>query len=226
MSLGITHHCGKPIAFPDAKVFGDIFNEVKTEQGDVNPYLRPQPFYLHGSDGKLVRDQYTVPVGPYCSVHTRDNGYESIYVGVNREVQEYLKGHLLPIQYDSPSYQIVQWDDGRALVLVRYSQILGSRYLAIIDGKTVWRAGKQHCCVCHKNEDFGILNSMPGNEFYCRGACYDTLFLPCLECGQKNMTAKTNLERGCCGNEQLCDQCYNKKHGLVVVSLGIGPFSR
>lgn len=57
--------------------------------------------------------------------------------------------------------------------------------------------------------------------FYCSKSCYDTLFLPCLECEQICMDAKVNLDSH---SEQLCNKCRNKKHGWTVVFLRIGPF--
>jgi len=55
-----------------------------------------------------------------------------------------------------------------------------------------------------------------GGDYYCSSKCYDILFLPCLECGEKNMTAKNNKDRH---NEQLCDKCRDKKYGWSTVTL-------
>jgi hypothetical protein len=52
--------------------------------------------------------------------------------------------------------------------------------------------------------------------YYCSKECYETLFLNCTKCDQKNMTAKTNLKYH---NEQLCDQCYMEKHNLGLVTI-------
>lgn len=76
---------------------------------------------------------------------------------------------------------------------------------------------KVKCGHCKKEFDDSKQYAYHVGEYYCSGKCYKTLFLPCLECGQENMGAKTNKEEH---NEQLCDKCYNSKHGLSVVTIG------
>ena len=72
------------------------------------------------------------------------------------------------------------------------------------------------CEYCHKEFDEKYQYAHYSG-YYCSKECYSTLFEICLDCGQNNMLAKTNrIEYG----EKLCDNCYNKKHGLAVVSIG------
>jgi hypothetical protein len=51
------------------------------------------------------------------------------------------------------------------------------------------------------------------------------LFLNCLQCGQRNMTAKDNLDPRRRSPEyppeQLCDTCYMRKHKLSVVCISM-----
>jgi len=79
------------------------------------------------------------------------------------------------------------------------------------------------CGNCKKEFDEKDQYAHYVGEYYCSSKCYDTLFLECIDCHQINMGAKDNLEDH---QEQRCDACYNKKHGLVVVSLRFGPFRK
>lgn len=61
---------------------------------------------------------------------------------------------------------------------------------------------------------------------YHTGACYDILFADCLACGRNCMDAKSNLSPTNHSRpeyaEQLCNDCLNKKHGWIVVTLSFG----
>lgn len=78
------------------------------------------------------------------------------------------------------------------------------------------------CEVCEKQFPAGEQYAYLGG-FYCSKECYGTLFEKCDLCGQGNMTVPSNQKRY---GEHICDKCYNQKHGLVVVQLGIGPFQK
>lgn len=69
------------------------------------------------------------------------------------------------------------------------------------------------CCVCG---DIGSALGKPylAGRWYCAGACYDTLFGTCENCGQSNMSVLTN-------DEPLCNKCYMEKHklGIRVISM-------
>lgn len=75
-----------------------------------------------------------------------------------------------------------------------------------------------HCKHCGKefkeSEQYAYYSG-----YYCSKQCYNTLFLNCTECGEKNMTAKYNLKRH---GEQLCRKCYDNKHGLTSVTISGG----
>ncbi len=66
-------------------------------------------------------------------------------------------------------------------------------------------------------------------EYYCCYECYMCLFAKCNKCGRITMSALSNSK---VSNhaihpewaEQLCDDCFNKKHNLRSVTLIFGPF--
>ena len=64
-------------------------------------------------------------------------------------------------------------------------------------------------------------------KHYCSKKCYATLFAPCVVCKQKNMQCLVNLKHAH-HPEQICDPCYNKKHGLVIctITLSFPPMRR
>jgi hypothetical protein len=84
------------------------------------------------------------------------------------------------------------------------------------DGTVIWHSKWLITCQhCHKETD-KMYAYCSGQ--YCSPECYDTLFA---DCETHCMDALSNLHtRGLYHPaEQLCDSCYNTKHGLHVVSL-------
>lgn len=76
------------------------------------------------------------------------------------------------------------------------------------------------CGHCEKSFDHSKQYAYYAEKYYCSSECYDTLFLPCLECKSPwQMDALTNLKEH---GEQLCNPCYNKKHGLTVMTISSG----
>lgn len=84
--------------------------------------------------------------------------------------------------------------------------------------------GARHCEVCDKQiksakEQYACY----GGSYYCSEACYDSLFVACTICGQKNMTCLQNAKHPYIFKAPLelaCDQCLQKKHkvGIVCIS--------
>ncbi len=73
------------------------------------------------------------------------------------------------------------------------------------------------CAACGKTKTQNMLWKYNAGENYCSRGCYQTLFRKCIECGKKDISTKWNIKHGSCGNEKLCDRCYNRKHGLGVL---------
>lgn len=72
------------------------------------------------------------------------------------------------------------------------------------------------CPVCGKEFNSYYQYAYMNGEFYCSRECYGTLFEECDDCHQGNMTVRSNTKRH---NEHVCNECYNKRHGLTTVTL-------
>lgn len=120
---------GRKIAFPDAKSFHDLFD-------DVRPYKYPSPtlLTLRAWDGANFR------VSGYLSVN--DDRYRSFNVRAKPYVLEWIMddANMLHTSRDTVHFEIVVWGgdhEGEALVILQYNQIIGSHYLAVIKADTI-----------------------------------------------------------------------------------------
>lgn len=94
-------------------------------------------FEAYGYDKKDVVADPTCPrISNYCQVSIGGSGYShALYVRPTQELLTWMKANMLIEQ--GTNFKIVIYDDGTALVLVSYDQILGSRWLSLVDSSTV-----------------------------------------------------------------------------------------
>jgi hypothetical protein len=121
-----THHVDRPIAFPTLHDFRDFFPEMGAA---------PQTHYRE----HMPDDGSSWGIGSYVWIYDSRKGRRT-----NNQAQrlpafviDYIKNNMIRVPYDQIYFEVVVWGDGRALVLARYKQILGQRYLAIIDAATI-----------------------------------------------------------------------------------------
>lgn len=105
----------KQIAFPGLSDFNQLFeviDEPKTwKHGDLSV------------------------IGSF--LHVKRDNYQSMQVKPSKEVLDWIRDHMISVDYDTIVFQIVVHDDSNALVVAHYGQIIGSRYLAYIDAATI-----------------------------------------------------------------------------------------
>jgi hypothetical protein len=126
---------GKPIAFPEATKFSDIFEEwrwwehQKTEKYPEIPVRNVAHYTMHdGSEKKFVSNYY---VGDYCSTHRSDLEH-SLHVLPNHEVLEYIDRNMIIPERDSCDFELIVRTDG-ILICAKPNQIIASRWLALLD---------------------------------------------------------------------------------------------
>lgn len=113
---------GNYVAFRDAKL-SDLFHDFKlTDPMDQPP---GRTTILHGpGEGMVILHRGMIfPAFKTCHAKPTD------------AVIKYLREAMLAIPNDTISFRLTMRDDGSVLVSARYSTILGSRWLAIIDAE-------------------------------------------------------------------------------------------
>ncbi len=126
---------GKPLAFPEATRFSELFEEWR--------------WLIHG---RSLRFEENRGVSDYC-LALRTDFEDSFHVKAKDHVVEWIVAHMILPEYDSWFFEITQRKDG-ILVLVKNNAIIASRWLALLDGnrtieeirsaaKTVYRPGKE-----------------------------------------------------------------------------------
>jgi hypothetical protein len=125
---------GRPIHFPDLNAFSDFFPEV----GPENPGpLLTIPSWEAGSWSDR-RAETTFEVGAFIWIKGRNQKHLTTYLQkLPPFIEKFAREEMLHTSNDRTSFEVIQWANGHALVLIQYGQILGSRYLGIIDASTI-----------------------------------------------------------------------------------------
>lgn len=130
-------YSGKPLLFPTAKSFDDLFSDAKVSRHKGTPprgWAKPWA----QDDGNLVTGERSLElytIGPHCSIRSKA-GYGGLWVNARPHVVNAIKNNM--IEAGSVSFQIIQRTPGdEALIVAQYEQISGSRWLAIVPWTTV-----------------------------------------------------------------------------------------
>lgn len=125
--------------FKDAKSFFDVFESAV-------PYDHKQPLkdrleWTMVGDYKELANHHTSGnvITNYCMVSGKE--YRSFHVRPKQEVIEYVRNNMIPVYYDHIYFQVVVRNDNTALITASYNQIIGSRWLALVDADTVPKGG-------------------------------------------------------------------------------------
>jgi len=121
---------------PDAASIGDIFTSLgKDIEEQVLGSFCGESYRDPGtSRSRVDRCQISNSVWAF---RTRLNGHFRCG-GVQEGVLQKIRENMLPVDNDRLYFEIVEWEkDGLALVIVKHNQILGQRYIALVDAASL-----------------------------------------------------------------------------------------
>jgi hypothetical protein len=72
-------------------------------------------------------------ISSYCHSRKQDGSFLTLYVKPKQFIINWIKENMLNIGYDNLYFEIVEHDDGKALLLIHYNLIIGSRWLTKIN---------------------------------------------------------------------------------------------
>jgi hypothetical protein len=124
-------YLAKPLEFPKIRAFSELFEQAEPWSEAKGRRLAVR---WNGTDWASGKKAWST-IGPYLTI--RDNPRRSMAVKPQPWLVEWIKTNLLFIEYDTLHFEIVIWTKREALVIVSYGKIIGSRWLAIIDPKTI-----------------------------------------------------------------------------------------
>ena len=104
---------GKTLAFPDMTDFSELFGNQEPKQN----YEFAEKSVI--SNWLLFSDHH------------------SEYRQPTDKTLQYVRANMLPVDYDSIYFEVINREDGTSLVTAKYNQILGSRWLAFVDTETI-----------------------------------------------------------------------------------------
>lgn len=116
----------KPIHFPAATTLSDLF-----ESFEIRPAAESSKTVFIGDDWLLDHGGSIRGVG----------GFRCFHATPKQEIVEWVKSNMLRVEYDTIYFEITIRSDGTALICAKYNQIIGDRYLAVIDADYVRRVG-------------------------------------------------------------------------------------
>ena len=118
----------------DGMGWSDLFDSWRPwENGDSGKLAAEVPSW----DG---RKGYTCGLGHYCQVTRHDGsgpGHEALFVVPGAAVVNLFRNGTLHVPSDTLTFQAIVRGDGSALVLMQHGQIIGSHWLAMLDGKDI-----------------------------------------------------------------------------------------
>lgn len=127
------------IEFPNIEDFNELFTEYKIWQS--SELSHKSLLTLPSWDAKPR--QYNPPTFSVGSYLQFSNGSGQPYrnsleiIAVADCLLDYVKNNMLHVSNDTTHFCVNLWRDNRALITISYGQIIGSRWLAIINAATV-----------------------------------------------------------------------------------------
>lgn len=129
---------GHDLLFPWATRFEQLF-ETWGPTRDPSWSTKIGWISTPGMHPAMKRESMTIT--PFVSVREKGGGYRSFYAKPRAEVVTKLQRSMVISNYDQIGFQIVVRDARQALVSAQHSQIIGSRWLAFIDPKSIPQIG-------------------------------------------------------------------------------------
>jgi hypothetical protein len=117
------------IAFPNLTQFSDLFSEYKLwDNKDKNKNYSS----INRENNSKISSYYIID-----SVLENHKYFHSLSVQSTDIVIEYIKNNMLCIPDDSIYFRINIWNSKQSLVTAQYNLIIGSKWLAVIDTKSI-----------------------------------------------------------------------------------------
>lgn len=113
-------YTSKPLELPAVNTFAELFEHA--EEWGLKPGQK---------DTRTPANINSKKVGPFCCVSGHPTGYQSLWVKPTPAVLDVVR-NMWRIVGGTVYFECVVRDDGSCLVIVKWDQILGSRYLALI----------------------------------------------------------------------------------------------
>ena len=112
---------GRTVLFPDVETFSGIFEGVDPGKKIV----------------AVIQSDYDKKAKMGISNFVSLSSGGSFYASPKKEVLQLIERNMVIVAYDEIYFKIVIRSKNSALVVAQHNQIIGSRWLAIIDPKTV-----------------------------------------------------------------------------------------
>lgn len=121
----------KPLMQPHVESFKDFFPRHSDYKDDGGPNGKT----IRVGDG-LTGKEFDWRIGPYCILRRNGRCY-SLHVDLADCVLSRVRESMLPIENDTIYFEVVEHNNGWALVVANYNVIIGSHYLGYVRTDTV-----------------------------------------------------------------------------------------
>lgn len=129
----------KEVYFPEIKSFKELFNDYQFKHINTKAQYQDLGGGCHCSTHLSIMNTHTQP--------------HFLYVELKPEIFKPVIETMYKIYNDNDhiSLEAVVRDDGTALIIVSYNQIIGSRWIAVIDASTIPTIPKDHMLIQVRN---------------------------------------------------------------------------
>ncbi len=119
----------KNLAFPKITDIAELFTDIK-------PYS-PKP----GDPESLAPSTKNFRISHFCSISNDDpekrpqpdlGEHYALKVVPSRDLINFIINHMTLIDGDTMYFELIPYEDGTSLVVVKYNRIIGQRYLAVV----------------------------------------------------------------------------------------------
>jgi len=126
-----TSYPAKPLLFPQAKKFSDIFEDYAYVPmvGSSIPKFSERKAWT----SEIRSSSGVMKIGPWTKIDTD----EHLFVKPKANVLKRIKDSLIVIDDDETYYSIINHANGKSLICIYYNRILGDRWIALISTKSI-----------------------------------------------------------------------------------------
>lgn len=120
---------GKKIYFPDNSDITDFIQSISLKKSDHKEHIIKSNYDGFMRIGRWLR--YTI------NAETK-----SYYVTITDKLLDFIKSNITFIAYDTLYFELIDWGNDIVLLKVSHNNILGDRWIALLDKETVLKVLK------------------------------------------------------------------------------------
>ena len=126
-----------PIHFPEVKELRELFDRITLYEKEALPSYYLVENATQAMPARGPKRSNEVPIGPYCIRSSDEVPHKGLSIYPNERLADWVQKNMIYIQYDTMHFKIIDYRDGMSLVIISYGQIIGERWLAMVQTESI-----------------------------------------------------------------------------------------